>query len=212
MGLLFAYGWWTNGSVWECSDIGKTEVEAIVDTNECFENLEAKREIIFDVYTTSWAEIAEKEDDEVQRSIQKAKEEKGRKLFVGNIINESDNPAKCTTGLLVAIFSKYGSIEVVRFHLSSKYAFIVFHNKEDASKALYDFKNYKVRCSWVNTITKQLKKNEEQASLLPFVPKPSFYCRWPKDKRPRPSTDKQQPKKKETKTGIMYFGLQLTNL
>lgn len=171
--------------------IDKSVIESVVnEPNTIFRDLEVlPEEEDYDYEQLSWAEITDQEEELNNRSISKAKDEAGRKIFVGNVISNTGSSNTIAVVLLASIMSKFGKIECVRYHLASGYCFIVFTQVGSAHQAMKALKNYKVRCSKVNAITKECKV--KNSNYLSDIPQPVFYCRWPRDKsRVRPTRKK----------------------
>ena len=165
---------WKNVSVEDLNDF--------LSSGCSMEDLELKTDDILLSLDSSWADIANEEDEEKEKSIKKANTEMGRKIFIGNVnIGNNQSSLDCFQ-LLGFIAQKYGKIECIRYNVSKRFCFIVFEDSTNVCECFKQLKQFDIRCKHIEYLsniihsTTNIKNTIEQN-----IPKSNFYCRWPKD-------------------------------
>jgi RNA recognition motif-containing protein len=152
--------------------------------------------------SANWADVTELEERKIKEGILRGVSERGRKLFIGNIPFTSSNPEKPDAAdtlritAVLLIFLQFGQIDTIRLRVDKRYCFVVYHEKSHASAAL----------KYMTKHENRVKSVEQARTCVPdqfpadSLPKPNFYCRWPKDSRcpknPRAQKRKQHPRQK----------------
>jgi hypothetical protein len=130
-----------------------------------------------------WADITEAEELKLKESVKKAAFERTRKLFVGNVSFIIDSTNSESDSLRIAallyIFSQFGPIETIRIRADKRYCFIIYQNSNHAQVAIKHMSIYENRVKSVE----QTRITLGTHPLSEALPKPNFYCRWPKDSR-----------------------------
>jgi len=112
-------------------------------------------------------------------------DEDGKKIFVGGISfedagytvsNDNQTLAYLRSSKFSQIFYNFGKVKRIQGHWQSGFCFVVYSTRHSAKQAVKYLSMYVIR----KKIVKDLRDNVAAQGVLPL---PSFYVRWPENKR-----------------------------